>query len=832
MRRLILPLLMAFFLMPIYHYAQTQDYETLRNNLDSLRNMHQEKIFVHTDKTLYSPGDTMWYKLYLCDASGHNPSSHSRLVYFEIFDIRENMLHRVKHYVQAEHSYGHFAIPEAMASGVYSMRCYTNHMRNWGDTQFFQGQFKIWDPLTDELSTDSNGANTMVDESGESEQIQKPELRFFPEGGYLVSGLACKVAFEASIGNGAGLSANFDLYDQNDVPVSSFKSYERGLGQFAFTPEQGMQYEVRLSMDGTSFTYPLPPSREKGVVMSLTSRPDQIILKLSHNLESLDALTILGHTRMNVFYELDAKFDADNTFTTIIPTENLEAGVSHFTVFDKNGRALAERLVYIDSAMPQLKIQLSDSLLESQFALNCAFKITDSDVPDDIYNCSVSVYHSASDMVSSEEQSIKTYLLLNSDIRGEIEAPGYFFEKPGDFRRAYLLDILLMCRGWRRFDWSDLQDADYLNNLSYEAEKGIFVEGHVSRIVNSDKSIASRVILTTLDESYYEEEKMTDMEGRFRFGPFVSYDTIDAFLQARRLGSKDQDGLDGNRNVSIHLAEESIPEFSAGDISASPYATVDMLDYQFVEDSRTFAYKEQEYENMMKVQLEEVTVSAKAMTQNDSLNEIKRRYTIYGEPSNRLVMDSKKYVGYQSVFDLLRRIPGVTVIGSPPNQSATIRGVSSINANQDPLYLINGMQVDAGALNSINPSEVLFIDVLKDGRAAIFGFRGANGVISVFLGNNTSGSVERLPGINDFKIKGFYRPLEYYSATRAYEFRQYGLPDKRSTLLWDPKLILSSETPVIRQVFSSDMKGEYRVIVNGLSKNGIPVYAESSFRVE
>lgn len=61
-----------------------------------------------------------------------------------------------------------------------------------------------------------------------------------------------------------------------------------------------------------------------------------------------------------------------------------------------------------------------------------------------------------------------------------------------------------------------------------------------------------------------------------------------------------------------------------------------------------------------------------------------------------------------------------------------IRGVRSITADQDPLYVVDGMIIQNGGIENINPSDIESIDVLKDASAtAIYGSRGANGVVLV-----------------------------------------------------------------------------------------------------
>jgi TonB-linked SusC/RagA family outer membrane protein len=71
-----------------------------------------------------------------------------------------------------------------------------------------------------------------------------------------------------------------------------------------------------------------------------------------------------------------------------------------------------------------------------------------------------------------------------------------------------------------------------------------------------------------------------------------------------------------------------------------------------------------------------------------------------------------------------------------------IRGVGSINAETTPLYVVDGIPYDGG-LNSINPQDVQSISVLKDAAsAALYGARGANGVILVTTKRGQAGAAK------------------------------------------------------------------------------------------
>jgi len=83
---------------------------------------------------------------------------------------------------------------------------------------------------------------------------------------------------------------------------------------------------------------------------------------------------------------------------------------------------------------------------------------------------------------------------------------------------------------------------------------------------------------------------------------------------------------------------------------------------------------------------------------------------------------------------MLAKIPGVRVVELPGGQmSVQIRGTNSFMGGNEPLYVIDGMVVASGAgILGLSPSTVESITVLKDaGSTAIYGSRGANGVILV-----------------------------------------------------------------------------------------------------
>ena len=105
---------------------------------------------------------------------------------------------------------------------------------------------------------------------------------------------------------------------------------------------------------------------------------------------------------------------------------------------------------------------------------------------------------------------------------------------------------------------------------------------------------------------------------------------------------------------------------------------------------------------------------------------------------------------------LMGKVAGVqinTASGRPGGRTKVrIRGISSINTGNDPLYVVDGVQLPQGdakqgqgnaAIDYINPADILSIEVLKDASStAIYGARGANGVILVTTKKGKSGETK------------------------------------------------------------------------------------------
>ncbi|EIM75708.1 TonB-dependent receptor plug [Nitritalea halalkaliphila LW7] len=160
--------------------------------------------------------------------------------------------------------------------------------------------------------------------------------------------------------------------------------------------------------------------------------------------------------------------------------------------------------------------------------------------------------------------------------------------------------------------------------------------------------------------------------------------------------------------------------------------------------------------------------------------------TSYGDQSKREItgaISSVKGEIFQDLpmqsFDraIQGRIAGVQITSGTGQPGGTlnvrIRGVGSVNAGNDPLYIIDGVQVPSGglagqgsqnALASINPNDIESIEVLKDAAAgAIYGAQAANGVVIITTKRGQKGATKVRLSVQE----GVVRPLGNYDVMDA-----------------------------------------------------------------
>ena len=158
------------------------------------------------------------------------------------------------------------------------------------------------------------------------------------------------------------------------------------------------------------------------------------------------------------------------------------------------------------------------------------------------------------------------------------------------------------------------------------------------------------------------------------------------------------------------------------------------------------------------------------------------------------------------------------------NNNINIRGISTLNSNS-PLIVIDGLVMNDGALNDINPSDIENISILKDaGSAAIYGSRSSNGVILV---TTKKGRLNEPTRIKLSTSVGWEDPDILFSAVAGYQnatLKNIALMNNGSNPEFTPEQIRdlyehrSEEQWFLPQIFRTALQQKHNLSVSGGSQ--------------
>ncbi len=775
-----------------------------------------EKVYLQTDRDTYLPGETNWLSGSLFDWATHLADSVSAVLYVELIDTKSRRRALYGQFrATAGHAPGQLTLPESLSAGTYRMRAYTGWMRNFLPDYFFTKDLLVLNPKATATATPNN-------------QFARPDVQFLPEGGQLVAGLQGRVAIKAVGPNGRGTDVEGFVVNTRNDTITGFSTSWLGMGTLNITPEAGQTYTAVILQPGnTPIRIKLPDSQSVGYGLAVDnlSKATDIRAYISSNKPGATGeLTLIAQTRGQVVRV--AKVPAGKPSVVVsLPRTAFPEGVSHLTLFDETRRPVCERLIFVDHNN-RLKISVNPAKPTVKPREKVTLTVTAADSAGRPVQGAFALAVTDDNQIAAPDTngvSLPNYLLLSSDLTGNVEQPGAYFDTR-DLNRRQRLDLLLMTQGWRRFRWADvLQDS--LAPPKYAIETGLSLTGRVTR-VGTQRSVGKAnltFMFTRRDSTRAFLMGETNDAGEFAAYDLDLTDTTSLLIQAVR-GKND-------RSLSISLDQLLNP----GIITIAP---VPMNPVEFAADDlaefirRTNEYLEIERQirrNKGEILLDAVTVRAKRTEERDSRK-------IYSNPDATVKFNDLNTAGAISVFDVIRgRVPGVQVTGSGFNSTVQIRGAANFGGAIEPLFVLDGMQSSKETVNSIPVTDIDYVDVLKGASASIYGSQAAGGVIVVMTkrGNPNAdmGNVE-VDGVLVAKLPGYAPVREFYAPRYDQPKPEHIRPDYRTTLHWQPLVLTDATGKATVTFYASDAQTTLNIVAEGATPDGKPGAGRATVKVE
>jgi hypothetical protein len=501
----------------------------------------QEKVYLHFDNTSYYQGDHIWFKCYVVSGR-HQLSDLSKTLYVELLNPGGEILEKRILKIENGECHGDFLLSRLpFYSGFYEVRAYTKYMLNFGDDIIFSRLLPVFDKPKAEGSYEEKkmmsygrwgtGHYPMKRERPLKEK--KVNMRFFPEGGNLIQGVASRVAFEATDEIGNPVEVSGSVMNASKQELCSITTLHEGKGVFTFTPADNKRNDVaEVEYEGKKYRFDMPEGLPQGVTMEVDNltEPDSIVITLRKNSNTPSEILGLAVLSGGKIQNCLGAWIEEDVISFKIDKSRLLSGVSQIVLFNSNGDILCDRLIFHNNhiALLDINIKTNKPAYMPFEQVEMDISVTDGNTNPVSATISLSVKDGSNEV--EHKNTILTDLLLMSEIKGYVRNPDYYFEKEADTHRS-ALDVLLMVQGWRRYSWKRMAGVEPFE-LTYLPEQGIETNGQIINNsffgkqvpkpdVKVDMLLGKKADNSIIDRSYIETFA-TDKQGRFSFVTDVS----------------------------------------------------------------------------------------------------------------------------------------------------------------------------------------------------------------------------------------------------------------------------------------------------------------------
>ncbi len=824
-----------------------------------IRELQQEKVYLHTDKSVYTVGDKLWFRAYQVHAAATFPMVFSHYIYVDLIDRRDSVIQRVKVVGRDSCFFGQIEIPKDLQQGDYSLRAFTYYMQNVGEDYFFKKKIRVINPKDSRVWTDvtytknreNNYTATIRLSDGQGEPYSQTSVTYIA--GVKKDQYSVKPArtdkdgkFEVKIDT-TMKTIEVEFRDGQPFP---FKRY-------IYIPSQLKDFDVQFFPEGGNL---LSGNFQQVAFKAIGA--DGRAVEATGEVYQDSVVIATVRTQHDGMGKFRLPVNPGKKFYAVMKTED---GVEkRFELPDVSETGWGLSISRKDSILSYRVIKGGNATLPEELytVIHCRGIVVGMNRVNGLQRGSVNL--------NILPEGISHIVLL--DAVGNVYSQRLFFVKRNqrpelkittnkptyvarelvemeiDFEEAYkgLLDgsFSISVTDDQKVVQDSLEDnilsnllltsdlkgyidnpAYYFNDTTLEVENNLdlvmmthgWTRFDVSKLAKGEFDDlkypleVGQVISGKVNNFWGKKSKganiillsnyglyrmaETDEKGNFLIDGLAFHDSTSFLVQA--VNAK------GRRGVTVSVDQD---EF------LSPrYTLPNTLEAKKKEDDfyKKFG-QDYYYENGEKVYvLDEVLVSRKKQ---------KKSYSFYDNLA-RYQLDSVQIAEYSMmpIELIIQQLPGVTF-------EKDDEGNDCFKHFGRTLYvLVNDFEESMDQIRLIPSGALRNISMLDQMQGKIFfGDRGANGVLIISVEPGWRPKDLGRPNILPFKIMGYQIPDEFY--VPKYEIdsvRRDNRYDERSTIYWKPVVNISKDSPAKLSFYTADTYGKYSVIVEGITSKGV-----------
>lgn len=695
--------------------------------------------------------------------------------------------------------------------------------------------------ITDTLLNDDIRSGNLVLEISRDDQLKiaapvtiskqsNIDLQFFPEGGSFISGKIQRLGFKAITNNGNGISVKGIIKNSKGNSIADFSSIHHGMGMISFTPEDGETYTAVLENEQS---VPLPPAEKSGIILNVqnTALQDSITICIDGSTNNVGSTVYLAATCRGLVVARGKIRIRETAYQLKLNRKDLPSGVIVCTLYDELLQPQNERAFFVWNN-DDLKISLTphkENYLKKD-SVSLSVRVIDKDNNPVVGSFSIAVIDTSQVNIKTiDQQNLLSYMLLSSDILGNIEEPAYYFKHPISAET----EALMLTQGWTSYKRSSA-------TTMYSYEKNFSVSGTVSNVFNKPLVNTGITLFGKAGKTNaFLLDTITNSKGIFTFNQFPLYETDSISMVFRALNKRGK-----AFNVGITLDEPDYPVYHGKNFASSiPSLINDMSVQKYIaaQDSLILQMKKDgTFLKEVVIKGKTTIAGSKNLNKDGGADQIINESLLGKTPKESLLDVLQKQVkgfrmGTLPRSNIYRYLINTNIVRFIIDGVDLEFFVDKDNSSTSMDYLnfykaqlsyfsaedIKGIEImNTPKYNGSYRTHFLSIGELMNSGPATVDYS----FVEITTISGSGPFMRKTPGMYLYKpvfpfiSKQFYSP-KYSSPDEATPF-----PDYRSTIYWNANVITDNKGEATINFYTSESKSNYLMMIQGIdTKGGIGV---------
>ncbi len=781
--------------------ASAQPSDALMKTLNE--KMVVEKIYIQYDKDNYVAGETVFFKAYLL----HNgsPSLLSNNFFLQFLNSNGQIIRNLQLPISGAVTKGSFDIPDSLPQGNYIVRALTPVNLNNDEAYIYKKVIYVFN---------SSATPAVI-----AAKVPNVNVQFFPESGKLVDGILSVVAFKATDENGQPINISGVILTSDGNTIAPFKTYHDGIGKLQFKPVAGKKYMAEVDFNGSKRNFPLPEVSPAGISLKVSDEKGgkQFLLsRAGKDMSEFSEVELVITIRNEIVYDMNIAFESYPSVLGHIITDSLPSGILHFTIFNKDGLPLAERLSFVNNGEYKSAAEINPSQVSFTKRAANDWELSFPEAAQ--RSCAVSITDITAGNAANTD-NIWSRFLLTSDLRGTVYNPAWYFDHQDDSVKL-ALDNLMLTHGWTRYSWTKILKGEFPENKFTDENllrfSGLVIDDKNKQPVTGGKL---NIYIEAEDSSTQNYEFPVGANGRFLADSLIYYGKTKMYYSYLDKDGKVKPGI---------IVADSMNMKSVAGMNQPEYFNQLLLSGQAVISKEEMQARASQVKILQDEYKELSRVTVRSKTNKKPIDLVTEKYAsgvfsspgkvdidLINEPVNDKTMNVVDY--------FMNRI-----------QQLELQGGAIVNRKN--MSLISGRKwlvglfldespVDINQLRTIMARDVALIKFYEAGFVGVgSGFPG--GAVAVYQ-KDKSESDPKQEKLAFIQVNGYSITKEFFSPDYANPDFKAPAQDNRTTLYWNPNFFTDKENkPVHVKFFNNDHARKFKLVIEGIDASGKLMHTE------